>query len=58
MKKRQESQCVEGKTQMNVKRIDCDLMDWFRGFAQRNKRSVNSEIILLMEKCKKEHEPE
>jgi hypothetical protein len=46
------AECIDGKMQFNIKNIDCDLMAWFRSFAQNNKRSVTQEIILAMEMVK------
>lgn len=52
MPEKKKSKCIEGKTQYNIKNIDCDLMEWFRNYAQGTRRSVNQEIILAMEMVK------
>lgn len=51
---KKESNCNNGFTSFFLARIDCELMDWYRELASKNRRAVTTEIIIAMEKNKKE----
>lgn len=51
-----ESNCNDGHTSFFLARIDCELMNWYRELASKNRRAVTTEIIIAMEKNKQEHD--
>lgn len=53
---KKESNCNNGFTSFFLARIDCELMDWYRELASKNRRAVTTEIIIAMEKNKKEND--
>lgn len=47
--------CDNGKTQFNIKNIDCDMFKKFREIASKNHRGIGNEIIILMENHVKQY---
>lgn len=52
------STCNNGVTRFFMDNIPCEIMDYIREKASKNRRSITSEIILLIEKDMKENELE
>lgn len=49
-------ECKDGTMNFPIYKIDCEVMQKLQNISNKNRRSMNKEIILLIEKYIKENE--
>lgn len=49
MPPKKQPECKEGKMNFPINKIDCEVMQKLKNIADKSKRSMNKEIIMLIE---------